>query len=181
MTAQSELLSVSLEILAFFFVTTDLYGKDRLEALGDTLSSTLKRLAWLFRYDAGVPDREVGPLVWVFGAAVTYVITPFLWLITYFFFMTLLAYGEPPRSRHDDLSLAGLLFWGLSSFSLGCLAGWVTIRAALPFMALNLTMLAHWLLERARVSGVLLGSGTILFLIAKAIIWLRLFHEITSG
>jgi hypothetical protein len=181
MTPATELWSVSLEIIAFYCVTTDLYGEKRLKVLGDRMTPALKRFAWVLRYDADVPDGEVSLWAWLLGAVITYGTTLLLWLIPYFCFVNLVAYDAAPRSRHEDISLFVQEGWSMGVIVGGCLAGWFTLRYSLPLIALNLTMSAHWLLERARVSGVLLGIGTILFSIAKGIVWWPLFREVWWG
>lgn len=141
---------IGLDVMAFFFVTIDLYGKQRLEAAGRKIRKLTSEP--LFNVRRGTPRS--GPSANAFLIVVA----------------LLVAGAELPRLV--------LLPWGIIDPPTSPMAkAYMMMQPADPifFGGAILVLLAQlwafvgWLFVRLRLEGVLLGIGTALFLISRGL------------
>ena len=161
MNDKLELLSVSLEIVAFFCVTIELYGEVRLEAAtkrGSEIARDLHDLvlsgvrAWGQTPKNQSLKNDVGLLF-----SLTLVLDVGLWMIVFLD-------GDP-------------------SLRIFLIVLWLPLGVAINGGALIyiLAKFANWLLHQTTIPGLLLVIGAVLFVGAKGILWVPLFIKLISG
>jgi hypothetical protein len=164
MTPEFEFISVTLEIFAFFFITTELYGEANFRAATDKLeciARAAKRVSTSpMRSFAGVEEGDASFSMWRAGL----ILVPPILLIYYFLFFVAYSYLV------ERLTLTGLLILTMPALFFGGVA-------LLIFGAYALATFASWLLSRG-FKGALLFLGTCLFLTAKGMIWAHLGREL---
>ncbi|WP_441260708.1 hypothetical protein AB7008_41595 [Bradyrhizobium sp. 521_C7_N1_3] len=163
-----EIISISLEVIAFFFVTTDLYGERNLQrataSLRDFAKTSSNRLAWIMREFLG--GREDYPLL-LPGLLYVFIITPLLIALLYW------VYADP---RIDQQVSSSNLLWLIliSMRVIGPLCVLAYGVYSVIFTLIAWGTFGSWLLERVPFSGMLLGIGAVLFLLAKGMVWFHL-------
>jgi hypothetical protein len=170
MTPKLEFISVCLEIVAFFCVTLDLYGKERLEALTERLVCvTGIVLRWFTRayWQATDAGESSDTPIWKVGGIMTAVLLPMYLLLFLFFWSIVVTNGNEEAIRFFSVMMP-LMFL---IFSTG----------PLLYILSALTLFATWLLKRVKFSGVLLLVGTALFVGAKGIVWWHSLMELTKS
>ena len=172
MTSRMELISVSVEIAAFFFVTVDLYGKHRLRAATKKLqglgTSVASKSGGLMRDFLGV--RMDYPLGWP-GIVYVFVVTPLFYAIGY---MVFFSEGVRVLYLRGDALTNFLIVIG-RSLSVFVVAGMSMYTVLFAFVALG--TLGVYLLQRLHFSGFLLGIGTVLFVAAKGMMWWHVYSQ----
>jgi len=161
-----EVVSVVAEVLAFFLVTTDLYGEQRLEALQKRLSS----FSLLAVLKLRVFDFDEEPDVFSLGSPVGFVIRCLLLIGIYFLIPSVMAQlaGQPPLIV--QIADTGLLaFLGITMVC-GLILIPIDIIRLIPRAAL-------WLIRRAGMKHLLLGIGALLFLFSKSLLIFTLVHD----
>ena len=194
MNVENELISVSLEIVAFFFVTVDLYGKERLDRLTvlllsvmESISKKIQRL--VERLIGGVikkkeeivrkfgfePEPETHPLL---GMVVTATVSiPLLSWILLSLFDTIRNPSSYPTGFFGFV-LKAFTIVGLFLGGLGLIVETVN---GLLLLLLGVMLVGLWLIRRMKFEGVLLSIGAILFVIAKGMVWWNAFCKLIYG
>jgi hypothetical protein len=158
-----ELLSVVLEIVAFFFVTVELYGEERLRELHPRLISSLQKIKILRPQDQkDVTDPRV-LIVSLIGFIAAYYVRPFL---------------SYPLSIPVPIPPAFIFLVPIAwQFVVFLVWGALTV---FPLMWIMIAL--HWfihfslyLLGRLQLKGVLLSIGAIMFVLAKGILAVEAF------
>jgi hypothetical protein len=161
MNDKLELLSVTLEIVAFFFVTIELYGTERLDAATKRSSEIARDLhervlagvrAWGQTPENQSLRNDVGLLF-----SLTLVLDVGLWMIVFW-------------DSDPSLRIFFILLW---------------LPLGVPFnvgtLIYILAKAANWLLHQTTIPGLLLVIGAGLFVCAKGIIWGHLLIKIING
>jgi hypothetical protein len=160
-----ELASVLTEIMAFFLVTIDLYGEERLAVLHRRIASVFSSVVAHFRKTA---DPDLSPTFFVIAA-------PFLFLFCYGFKLLL------DRGNPFDPGTFGYVIMYICSAVM-----WVFVWVGLvisPLMVVLLIVqgLSHvglWLLRTVELRGILLTLGALLFVFSKSILVLKALREL---
>jgi hypothetical protein len=193
-----ELISVSLEIPAFFFVTTDLYGEERLERLTVRLLSVAKSVFRIIQrqimdimslafsevnkaYDAlfkkfGLNSSSDDVVVPEWVSAITMF---FGSLFSYYIFMFLFTAIRNPDSYPTGFFRYGLIIFTIIGL---LLTAYLAIGSAIIFLSLLLRwviLLGLYLIRLMKLQGILLTIGTILFIISKGMIWWNAFYKLS--
>jgi hypothetical protein len=189
MRPETELISVTLEIMAFFLVTLDLYGEERLarstkfwSSRMESISTRIQRRVWepfvsayerisRSRYGSlfGSVDDKSGepPTELLFTVVTVFVIVP----IFSFIFMALFT-----AISNTDFYPTGFFRYVLEALTIIglCIAGLVVVLYTFMALLLFLKGVMHgglWLLRQMKFEGVLLYTGAMLFVVAKGMIW----------
>lgn len=161
-----EVVSVGAEVLAFFLVTTDLYGEQRLAALQQRLSSWTRSLIVKLRFFDFGKQRDLTSL----GSPIGFVVRG------------LIVVGIVLLLPHIAVQLASELPWIVRTadqilmvvlvFTMGCglLLLPIDIICLMPRVAL-------WLLRKAGMKHLLLGIGVLLFLLSKGLLVFTILHD----
>jgi hypothetical protein len=172
MTSRIELISISVETIAFFCVTIDLYGKHRLRAATKKLQglgmSVATKSGGLMRNFLGLRmDYPLG----LPGIVYVFVVTPLFYAIAYMVFFsegvrTLFLRGDAFANSLIVIGriLAVIMVAGMSMYTL-------------LFALVALGTLGVCLLQRLHFSGFLLAIGTILFVAAKGMLWWHYYSQ----
>jgi len=162
-----ELISVLAETVAFFLVTIDLYGEERLAALHEKISTFLQRALGRVRVFAHDPEEHFplgSPLWFSLRAAI---VGGAYWV-----------YLHPEVT--DSLSRwkwAQVLYAVIGRTLVVCIVGlgpfWLLADATHLVPRFGI-----WLLRKAKLKGVLLSFGTVLFVFAKGILVVNLMSEV---
>jgi hypothetical protein len=177
MTAIQELISITLEVVAFFFVTTELYGKENLESLSNRTSSAADGVqARIAKYisekllsgDAPIGNRTYAELfggvrgfrLGVFLIYLPLFVAPYVWGCIY-----AVKSGFPVEVTL--LLLFTLVPVGFAAF------------LVLAYLVSGIASIAEHLLKMIGFKGVLLGIGTVLFLVAKGMPWVTALQHLS--
>jgi hypothetical protein len=161
MKLNNEQIAISLEVLAFFFVTLDLYGKERVERLSERMHREMQlEFNWIRKNFSFGRTRSlldyvvIGALL--YGAAI---------LLTWFINHDLGKYG----SEWMRLSIQHLnnfeVFLGKWMFLIS--AGCVVIYCGFFVSIFTTAAVGRWLLGRLKLEGVMLTVGTVMFVASK--------------
>ena len=142
-----------LEVASFFMVTLDLYGAERVRALGDRLVRVLERLK------AGEDLRMIRIATWLLGQLIS-VIAVVIPIYRDLFPQSALIAARP------GLRTLALIALAIVSFRLGAQMG----RVALWLLASGINSVAT-VFERTRLEGILLVVGSALFVLSKVLSW----------
>ena len=167
LSAGWELVSVAAEVVAFFFVTVDLYGEERLTLLNARISSGLNTSLQRLRGRLGPfdddPRHEFGTLRGFAGRA--------LGLAFYAVLLFVI-----PAAR---LSPFSFLQWVLELVNISIAL--ITLGMFVTLMVDLLCFLAAfplWLVSKLKFKGLLLAMGTCIFLFSKGIVAVHLSREL---
>ena len=184
MSARYEFISVTLEIVAFFLVTTELYGKERLTTARDRLRCLLGRLIyWLLRrilnsLDPADDRVSLANVSW-FSVTVLLIATAaatFLSLMLVHDVLPALAeLWTKPEPFINKVPHFAVYAIGICAFALGIFASSIIVLAWMCFVLAGLGMI---LLDRLQFSGVMLFSGGLIFVFAKGMIWWHLLTHL---
>jgi hypothetical protein len=185
MTAKQELISITLEVIAFFFVTTELYGKENLEGLSKHTSSMADAVqARIAKYIGEKLSSDTAPFEKLLGKR------------TYFdlfggvrgfkrgvFFIYLPLFILP--------YVGGCIYAVITGFPDNVTAIVLLICSAVPvgfatflllvYLVSDLASIAERLLKIVGFKGVLLGVGAVLFLLAKGLPWVSALRQLIAG
>jgi hypothetical protein len=172
MTAPYELISVSLEIIAFFFVTIDLYGKDRLKTADEKLTKATEFLVTrcmqtLRIWSSAKEDDKNFPIVGT-GLGTVFLSIPVIYFLVYAAARMFASVESQPLL---SIAVGFLLFFFI-------LSGIGATAFTILFIFTAIVAFANWMLGRLKFSGLLLSAGAIMFLIAKGMVWWHLFEEV---
>ncbi len=160
---QWDLASSIIETVAFFFVTIELYGEERLKHLNDSLLQSSTRWRLTFLRILGFYDGEVMRQFIAFGLLGSALVLGMAGLAHW-------AGADKIRNAFFGLYVIFLICFGLAALVK------TTVRLAAIPVSISL-----WLLARARLKGLLLAIGTLLFLLAKAIVITKSALELMHG
>lgn len=156
-----ELTSVLAECTAFFFVTIDLYGEERLRALNQriswVLSSTLAKLRFSFSKDEPLAIGSINGFI-----------THWMGLCFGLLFWLAKSPPVPPLLQPIMKFGHGMSLFFVITFALGLA---LDVLFFIPALAL-------WLITKLKFKGVLLTFGALLFVFAKGILIMHLVHEV---
>lgn len=142
---QSHHLSILLEIIAFFMVTLDLYGRRHLRASSRALEKVLAYLRQ--RFENGL------------STALTIAALSLVFLF--------IANAIEPKPLHDD----GWSASEISFLAVAALAVLPWLAAGVLFVVWSTTAAGLALVNKVQLRGVMLVIGALLFIISKAILW----------
>lgn len=159
-----DLVSVITEVVAFFLVTIDLYGEERLAALNDWIARFLSRML-AGKWRKLIPEEEPDPIR--YGSAAGFILRLICFAIVY------------PMSRWPvegaSPFLTPILLFGR----------WMCVFFAVVFavgIVLDLIVFtsafALWLVTKLRFKGILLTCGALLFIFAKGILIAHSLNEL---
>jgi hypothetical protein len=162
-----ELISVLAETVAFFLVTIDLYGEERLAALHEKISGFLQRALGRVHVFARDPDERfpVGSPLWFTVRAI--IVAGGYWV-----------YIHPEVAESFfRWKWSAALYELVGGILIPCIVGlgpiWLLVDAAHLVPRFGI-----WLLRKAKLKGVLLSLGTVLFVFAKGILVVNLIGEL---
>jgi hypothetical protein len=152
-----ELASVLMEMVAFFFVTIDLYGEERLDTLNARIASFFNFILTRVRWWPKEQDRDrLAP-----GSTLGFLSRLALAIAGFYIYRF--------STKHDFalvLNFIGLFFL-------------VPAGLLLPFdVGHLLSRFALWLLRKLQLKGILLTVGALLFFIAKGILAIGFLEEL---
>jgi hypothetical protein len=164
-----ELTSTVAEIIAFFFVTLDLYGEERLTALNEIISSGLNNVLKKFRESFGSydenPKHEFGTIRG-------------FWVRLLAFIFALILITIVPRG-HLTLSVWQIFLLLINIFvAFLVLAGVIMLGADLVCAIVAVPL---YFISRLKFRGLLLMIGAALFLVSKGILVSHLVDELRAG
>jgi hypothetical protein len=184
MSARYEFISVTLEIVAFFHVTIELYGKERLTTATDRLRCLLRRLIyWLLRHilnslDPADDRVSLANVSW-FSVAVlstaTAVATFLSLLLVHDVLPALAELWAKPDPYINKVPHFAVFAIGICALAVGIFASSIIVLAWMLFLLAGLAMI---LLDRLQFSGVMLFSGGLIFVFAKGMIWWHLLEHL---
>lgn len=159
-----EIASEVLEIVAFFLVTVDLYGEERLKHLNARSRQLFTRVrAWVRRSDRSMHTATTRSIALnTFGhLGIVLVCSTLIYSVRF------------PLDLHPVPLLRVVLLLLLGGFSL--ILGILIVFADIGYL---LSALALYLLSKSNVRGIFLVSGTFIFLISKAIPITKSVYEV---
>lgn len=141
-----------LEVVSFFMVTVDLYGADRIRSLGERFHRALHQLKTRESTKVRVAAWLLGQIIAVMGVVVPIYreVVPNSALVA----------AEP------QLRILVLIVLNLLSFRLGTHVGKITF-----WLLANIIQGTATVLQRARLEGLLLLLGAVLFVASKILTW----------
>lgn len=154
MAEKYALIATALDVASFFLVTTDLYGHQRLEALTGRVKRCIRVAADGRLLAQSRPVRriaQIGATIYIGAGIAAALWVLFEWLVN--------------RGRYDLLGGAGAAVEAV---------GYVVLAVSVVPMGLLFVMngaatAALFVLRQAQFQGLLLLSGTVLFLMEKAL------------
>lgn len=159
-----ELASVLAEITAFFFVTIDLYGEQRLAALDANISSTFKAF-----------HGKLGPLNKLQGEPLQ---LGTLSGLIFHCFVAVAAYFMNRLLKQPTFDPTGVEWLIVGGRILSVLVLITFPPAILVDLTRLVPVFALWLLREMKVKGVLLACGSVLFVFAKGIIVVHYLRQV---
>jgi hypothetical protein len=184
-----ELVSISLEVLAFFFVTVDLYGESRLDQLTVRLSSAMesssvniRRYIWdpfqtaYSEVSGAFGGKSEAPAEPIF-AFIAIALSLLFYIAFTFLFATVRNIDYHPTGSFGYvtgfLAIVGLVVCGGLAIGYGVMALLILLRGALLFGLFSI--------KRMKFQGILITVGTILFVVSKGIVWWHSFQGLRHG
>lgn len=161
-----EIASALAEVAAFFLVTIDLYGEERLIVLNGTLTTILRKIEGRLRQnldaDSYFKDRTFGSYLFFMSTAIA-IFVGAVTLLPHIFEQT--RNIETGTFWHTLWLFSSRFVWGFA---------WVIVVLFPIFFLLELVRgmarLGLWLLQQIEAKGVFLFLGTVLFILAKGIL-----------